>query len=98
MATTPWLIGGFDRATKRSSFGSGARSLAPAFRSVSDKASGTLIQSLDDPLLYYSFGPGDDVETMKAARADPRGSRLHLVGLWRFASRQHPAPTRWFWP
>lgn len=57
--------------------------LAPAFRAVSSKATGTLVQSLDNPLHYYSFGPWDDLETIKAARADPRAAAAlaRLVSL-----------------
>lgn len=32
---------------------------------------GTLIQSVSDPTLFYSFGPWDDIEEIDAMRADP---------------------------
>ena len=45
--------------------------LAPAFRSVSPEATGTLIQSMEDPQLFYSFGPWPSLEAMQEARRDP---------------------------
>ncbi|MBI4492075.1 MAG: hypothetical protein HY690_04710 [Chloroflexi bacterium] len=33
---------------------------------------GTLVQSLDDPQLFYSFGPWKSLEAIQAMRADPR--------------------------
>lgn len=33
---------------------------------------GTLVQSLDDPTLFYSFGPWNRLEDIQAMRADPR--------------------------
>lgn len=33
---------------------------------------GTLIQSVGDPLLFYSFGPWKRLEDIEAMRADPR--------------------------
>ena len=32
---------------------------------------GTLLRSVDDPLLFYSFGPWPSTETIAAMRADP---------------------------
>lgn len=57
--------------------------LAPAFSAVSSSARGTLIQSLENPLHYYSFGPWDDLESIKAVRADPRAAEAlgRLVSL-----------------
>ena len=46
--------------------------LASAFLSVSPMAQGTLIQSLDDPRQFYSFGPWESLEQMEAARNDVR--------------------------
>lgn len=45
--------------------------LASAFLNCDPSANGTLIQSLDDPRLFYSFGPWESLEKMHAARADP---------------------------
>ncbi len=33
---------------------------------------GTLVQSLDDPTLFYSFGPWRSLEDIQTMRADPR--------------------------
>jgi hypothetical protein len=33
---------------------------------------GTLVQSLEDPTQFYSFGPWRNVEDIQAMRADPR--------------------------
>src|SRR5437762_3355529 len=35
------------------------------------KSRGTLIQSLTDPTLFYSFGPWDSPEQIEMMRADP---------------------------
>jgi heme-degrading monooxygenase HmoA len=45
--------------------------LARAFRAVSPRATGTLIQSLDDPRRYFSFGPWPSLDDMQRARSDP---------------------------
>ena len=45
--------------------------LARAFQAVSPEATGTLIQSLDDPLRYVSFGPWQSLADMQRARSDP---------------------------
>ncbi len=45
--------------------------LAAAFRAASPAATGTLIQSLDEPTLFYSFGPWPSLDAMKAARNVP---------------------------
>ncbi len=44
--------------------------LAPAFLTANPKAQGTLIQGLDDPRQFYSFGPWESLEQMEAARSD----------------------------
>jgi hypothetical protein len=45
--------------------------LARAFRAANPEASGTLIQSLEDPTLFYSFGPWPTLSAMAAARQAP---------------------------
>ena len=35
------------------------------------KSRGTLIQSLTDPTLFYSFGPWNSLEDIQAMRSDP---------------------------
>jgi quinol monooxygenase YgiN len=45
--------------------------LAPAFLAANPEAEGTLIQSLQEPRQFYSFGPWPSEAAMLAARADP---------------------------
>ena len=54
--------------------------LAPAFLSFNPSAQGTLIQSLNDPQEFYSFGPWDSLAQMQAARSDP-GAQAALAKL-----------------
>jgi hypothetical protein len=44
--------------------------LAPAFLAANSRAQGTLIQSLEDPRQYYSFGPWNSEADMRRARED----------------------------
>jgi heme-degrading monooxygenase HmoA len=44
--------------------------LAHAFLNTNPKAQGTLIQSLEDPCQFYSFGPWESLGEMEAARSD----------------------------
>jgi hypothetical protein len=62
--------------------------LANAFRAVNPAARGTLIQSLDDPQLFYSFGPWASLEEMQAARVAPqvRAAISKLMGLCELAT------------
>jgi heme-degrading monooxygenase HmoA len=46
--------------------------LAPYFMQISPGARGTLVRSVEDPSLFYSFGPWDSVEAIRSMRADPR--------------------------
>jgi len=45
--------------------------LARAFRAAAPSATGTLIQSLEDPSLFYSFGPWPSLDAMADARQSP---------------------------
>jgi len=46
--------------------------LADAFLSLPNPPGrGTLIQSVDDPTVFYSFGPWPSMEAVDAMRADP---------------------------
>ena len=67
--------------------------LASAFRNVDPAAQGTLIQSLEDPHLFYSFGPWDSLEQMQIARSDPhtRAALGHLIAL---CDEAKPGPFR----
>jgi heme-degrading monooxygenase HmoA len=49
--------------------------LAAAIREMNPGATGTLVQSLDDPRLFYSFGAWRSEEEMRAVRASSRSAR-----------------------
>lgn len=67
--------------------------LAPAFINFDALANGTLIQSLEDSRLFYSFGPWESLERMQMARADPQvGEAIRkLVSL---CEEARPGPFR----
>jgi heme-degrading monooxygenase HmoA len=67
--------------------------LAPAFLSVNPTTHGTLIQSLEDPRQFYSFGPWDSLEQMQAARSDPR-AREAIGKLISLCDEAKPGPFR----
>jgi heme-degrading monooxygenase HmoA len=67
--------------------------LAPAFLSVNPTAHGTLIQSLEDPRQFYSFGPWDTLEEMQAARSDLR-AREAIGKLIALCDSAKPGPFR----
>ena len=46
--------------------------LADYFLSLPGVMGGTLLRSLEDPSLFYSFGPWRSLEDIRAMRADPR--------------------------
>ena len=46
--------------------------LAPYFLSLPGVVGGTLVRSVDDPSLFYSFGPWRSLDDIRAMRADPR--------------------------
>ena len=46
--------------------------LAPYFLSLPGVVGGTLVRSVEDPALFYSFGPWRSLEDIRAMRADPR--------------------------
>lgn len=49
------------------------RGLADAFLSLPVAATrGTLIQSLDDPSLFYSFGPWASLDVLQGMRSNPQ--------------------------
>lgn len=48
------------------------KSLGETFLETGGTSHGTLIQSLVDPTLFYSFGPWNSLEDMQAMRADAR--------------------------
>ena len=67
--------------------------LADAFLQASPAATGTLIQSLEDPLLFYSFGPWPNLEVMQQARTDPAVGRA-IKTLMELCDEAKPAPFR----
>jgi hypothetical protein len=48
------------------------KELAPAFLAVNPYAVGTLIQSLENPHIFYSFGPWTNLTLMQNARANEK--------------------------
>ncbi len=46
--------------------------LAEYFLSLPGVIGGTLLRSVDDPTLFYSFGPWHSPEDIRAMRTDPR--------------------------
>ncbi len=46
--------------------------LAEYFLSLPGVMGGTLLRSVEDPSLFYSFGPWRSLEDIRAMRADPR--------------------------
>lgn len=67
--------------------------LAHAFRNANPKAQGTLIQSLEDPRQFYSFGPWETMEQMEAARSDVQ-VRAAIGKLLHVCDRAAPGPYR----
>ncbi|HYN88344.1 MAG TPA: antibiotic biosynthesis monooxygenase [Ardenticatenaceae bacterium] len=67
--------------------------LSAAFLRANPTARGTLIQSLEDPRQFYSFGPWDSLEQMQVARSDPhvRDAIGKLIALCEEAT---PGPYR----
>jgi hypothetical protein len=54
---------------------------------------GTLVQSIDDPALFYSFGPWDSIEAIQAMRANP-GSRAAIGRLAELCEVAEPGTYR----
>ena len=48
------------------------KSLGAVFLETGGTSHGTLIQSLSDPMAFYSFGPWNSLEDIQAMRADAR--------------------------
>ena len=46
--------------------------LAPYFLSLPGVVGGTLVRSVEDSAVFYSFGPWRSLEDIRAMRADPR--------------------------
>ncbi len=67
--------------------------LAGAFLKANPKAHGTLIQSLEDPRQFYSFGPWESLEQMEAARRDAQ-VRVAIGKLLAVCDRATPGPYR----
>lgn len=67
--------------------------LSVAFRTANPRATGTLVQNLEDPRHFYSFGPWDSEAEMAAARLDPE-VRTALNRLRELCESATPAPFR----
>lgn len=67
--------------------------LARAFLSVNPTARGTLIQGLEDPRQFYSFGPWDTLEEMQAARSNV-SAREAIDKLLALCDSAKPGPFR----
>jgi hypothetical protein len=67
--------------------------LAPVFMKLNPTGMGTLIQSLDDPQQFYSFGPWGSVEQMQAALANPQ-VRAAIGKLMAVCDEAKPGPFR----
>ena len=67
--------------------------LASAFINFDARVNGTLIQSLEEPRRFYSFGPWKSLEIMQLARADPTVGKAirKLVSL---CEEARPGPFR----
>lgn len=67
--------------------------LAVAFRRYSASTVGTLIQNLDDPHQFYSFGPWESQEIMQQARVDPH-VKTAIDKLTALCDEAKPGPYR----
>jgi quinol monooxygenase YgiN len=67
--------------------------LAAAFRALNPLAQGTLIQSLEDPNQFVSFGPWASLEEMQAARSAPQ-VREAIGKLMALCDDARPGPYR----
>jgi len=47
------------------------KALGAIFAKLPGSGQGTLIQSVSDPALFYSFGPWNSLEAIEAMRSDP---------------------------
>lgn len=67
--------------------------LGVAFLNAVPTAHGTLVQSLEDPHIYYSFGPWQSMEQMSAARMEPT-VRAAMDKLRALCVEARPGPYR----
>lgn len=65
--------------------------LAEHFLALNPSARGTLIQSLEDPNLFYSFGPWASMEEMEAIRTDAHTAEL-IAKLSALCDEAKPGP------
>lgn len=67
--------------------------LAAAFTRANPQSVAALVQSLEDPQQFYSFGPWRTLEEMEEARTDPdvREAVLRILAL---CDRAQPQPCR----
>jgi quinol monooxygenase YgiN len=60
---------------KQEQFVEAWKTLAQVFMKLPGTGQGTLIQSISDPALFYSFGPWESVDAIEAMRRDPDALR-----------------------
>lgn len=65
--------------------------LADHFLTLNPSAKGTLIQSLEDTGLFYSFGPWESMDEMQAIRTDERTAEL-IAKLTALCHEAKPGP------
>jgi heme-degrading monooxygenase HmoA len=63
--------------------------LADYFLSLPGSRWGTLLQSIEDPREFYSFGPWDSLENIRDMRSDPRTQEVFGV-LRELCEEMHP--------
>ena len=63
--------------------------LAPAIRAVNPGARGTLVRSVDEPRLFYSFGPWRDLQEAGKVRTDPQVTEA-LTSIRRLCAEASP--------
>ncbi len=86
-----WLV----KSGQEAAFVAAWRDLGAYFPSLPHPPGiGTLVQSIDDARLFYSFGPWHSLEDIQAMRADPRtpGQLRRLIELCDEAA---PGTFRW---
>ncbi len=66
---------------------------APAYIRYSASTQGTLIQNMEEPHVFYSFGPWESQEVMQEARRDPQ-VRAALAKLTALCVEAKPGPYR----
>jgi quinol monooxygenase YgiN len=61
---------------KQKQFVEAWNALAQVFMKLPGTGQGTLIQSISDPALFYSFGPWEGLDAIEAMRRDPDAQKV----------------------